>query len=450
MSWALGDEGLAENLYYYIWAKIGKDPGFRGFSLPDTVLYKYHHPSYWFFTTLNNTIKKKKKDKLSAEFIEERFLKNVSESGIVATFMSTHRGKRVLEYLGVDEFKHFLYYRKKNQDGVLQKYIEPKGNSESVIELVWTPAVCLYEIRENIKNLYDLRYDMYERAVTYEAEDFHTKSSRLQGNNLKEYLKSVVDHLVQHISEVSRGKLCVKQMVLHLKIDSNDDLWLIRAASIRCASDKKLNPLNLNSYPVLPSTINSMKMSQSPQASLTLQKSVLCRNCRKPVEADRMYEITFKILVNSTPSNEIPKLIKRLHNKLVLEDYIKIKGNPLFLNKSTLVCDICYVEYAGNMQFNRGETNYVLGTQPLNPYKLNSRRESTKGKISRWSNRGQMSTSESLRPLTACGFQFSTGNYVSVPILPVAKLKPPQKQGDSRLTSDTFMESRNQRIRRKS
>ena len=44
-----------------------------------------------------------------------------------------------------------------------------------VLRIVWSPKICVYERKENLKDLYDTKYDMYERVVTYEGEEFYSR-----------------------------------------------------------------------------------------------------------------------------------------------------------------------------------------------------------------------------------------------------------------------------------
>lgn len=77
------------------------------------------------------------KDKLTTQHIEEAFLKKRSESGIIACyiFMSA-TNSRVIEFFGPEELRHFLNFRKKAQEGILQKFIDPKGEKNSIIQMV--------------------------------------------------------------------------------------------------------------------------------------------------------------------------------------------------------------------------------------------------------------------------------------------------------------------------
>jgi len=40
---------------------------------------------------------------------------------------------------------------------------------------VWSPKICVFERRENLREINDLKYSLYERVVTFEGEEFHSR-----------------------------------------------------------------------------------------------------------------------------------------------------------------------------------------------------------------------------------------------------------------------------------
>ncbi|OMJ80350.1 hypothetical protein SteCoe_15939 [Stentor coeruleus] len=381
MAISFDGDGLLDIIYQYIWTKTPQDTGVRGFSIPDTIIYKYQQPRSWYFTSLDGSIKKRAKDKLKIQHIEKSFLKNVSRSGIVAWYLYIEAKTRIVEFLNTDDFKHFLHYRKKAEEGILQKFIDPKGEKNTLIQMIWTPQVCLFELRENLKDLYDVRYDIYERAVTFEGEEFHSTSRQICSKELKSYMQTIINKLVEHINRVSLGRMPINRMVLHFKQSKNDTLWLIRSCSIRRSNDMISEPIVINSDIHLPETVNTKKFSLTPQSAMALQKTVLCRNCSQPMEADKMCEISYRMILSVNRNSEMPDLIQRIHTQMNQAEYEKLKHNPLFLSKQTLVCDVCFLEYASECKNSgampRPQSNENFRMLPLDPSKTNKRRDLT-------------------------------------------------------------------------
>lgn len=374
-------EGLLDIIYYYIWLSRNKSVDSEWIAIPDTIVYKYQQPRSWYFTSVSRKIKKKSKEKLKAHYIEEAFLKNCSESGIVAWYIYIEANVRTVEFLNVEDFKHLLHYRKKAQEGILQKFIDPKGERNTLIQMVWSPSVSLFELRENIKDLYDTRYDVYERAVTFEGEDFHSTSRPICSKVLKDTMQTTVNKLARYILEASGGKVQITRMVLQFKQSKKDILWMIRPCSIRCSNGLITSPINIDSEISLPKTVNTHKYSLNPQTAMAMQKTVLCRNCSKPMEADKMCEISYRMVISASAKGEMPELLKKIHTQMNLPEYEKFKNNPLFLSKQTLICDICFLDYASKTRTSgvnmRAESRLTLEIPGLDPNKTSKRREIT-------------------------------------------------------------------------
>ena len=84
----LEGDGVIENIYHFLWTKdtiFNTDPLVY---IPQTILYKYQKPCYWYFTSvIDHKLKKKNSSKLNKENIREVFLKHISKSGIVAYYI---------------------------------------------------------------------------------------------------------------------------------------------------------------------------------------------------------------------------------------------------------------------------------------------------------------------------------------------------------------------------
>lgn len=87
MSLNLGDDGYVENIFHLLWTKEVIFMNIAQISIPDTIIFKYQQPAFWYFTSKNGEILWKTKKKLSLWNIEDAFLKNISDSGIVAYYI---------------------------------------------------------------------------------------------------------------------------------------------------------------------------------------------------------------------------------------------------------------------------------------------------------------------------------------------------------------------------
>ena len=95
-------------------------------------MYSYDKPVAWYFTS-NGVIKSKNKSNLNVKNIREVFLKNCPNCEIVATFAKKiHKGNDesyIFEYFDRDDFEKFLMSKDSRPNGILQSFIQPKGEN---------------------------------------------------------------------------------------------------------------------------------------------------------------------------------------------------------------------------------------------------------------------------------------------------------------------------------
>ncbi len=425
---SLFKDGISEDLYKLMWAKDELNFG-PSINIPDTIVYKYGQPTCWYFTAMNGRVKRKNKHNLISAKIEETFNKHVLGYDVLAYFINVPNehdpnfasAPTTVEYLDRAALNDFLYNRKKEVNGFLQRFIEPKTTRNEVIRAVWSPKVCLLERAENIHQLHDHRYGLYERCVIYEGPEYYFTSAPLRGPVLSGQIQKLSEAIVSHISEVT--------FVLNFKVDSRDKIWLLYSTSIRCvdmlehssAATSSANRLertlvNIDSVVSLASTVclNPMKSYEK----ILPKARVRCLSCACETLEDMRHPISYKsiikhyehvlhLLANDTSAThtqsqsssgsghvmvawppdkeileaaggvgfgclfvndlgevissgklehttkaknvrdlQIPPMIHAVHTKLTFKSYHRCKFDPLFLYKTMLVCEPCYLVYA--------------------------------------------------------------------------------------------------------
>tara|TARA_B110000305_G_C19191866_1_gene516969 strand:+ start:108 stop:836 length:729 start_codon:yes stop_codon:yes gene_type:complete len=230
MSHSLQGDGINDSLFHNIWQKDELNFG-PSINIPDSIVYKFGQPVCWYFTGVDGKIKRKHKQTLVNVRIEEAMTKKVIGSDIVAHYISTdpkEDGKEgeeetTIEYFDREGLHDFLYNRWKENSGILQRFIEPKGTQNSMIRAVWSPKVCLLERRVNNRQLHDKRFGLYERAITYEGPEFHSNASPLRGNVLPSQIQRICENIVSHVGEVSFQKNRIRRMVMNFKVDAKGE-----------------------------------------------------------------------------------------------------------------------------------------------------------------------------------------------------------------------------------
>lgn len=319
----LDSDGISEDFYNLLWTKDELNFG-PTINIPDTVIFNFGQPIAWYFTASNGKIKKKSKQNLVLAKMEQSFLKHVLGYDVVASFTSSpsepdENGNIIpstVEYLDQRTFNTFLYDRSKNVNGILQRFIEPKSTRNETVRSVWSPKVCLLERFENIHQLHDQRYGLYERCLTYEGPEYYSVTTPIRGTVLASQLQKICEAVVSHISEVTFGQITISRMILNFKVDSRDKVWLLHTTSIRTTEAHPLSSfntgsdgtlieknfvertlININSTVCIPSSI---ELNANPRHDKYGQREsrLLCLSCNNETVESRRQPVTYKSIIN--------------------------------------------------------------------------------------------------------------------------------------------------------
>lgn len=74
--------------FFHIWKKNpATEKSCPSIMIPDTVIYRWAQPYFWYFTSKNHVIMRKKKDKIKVSQVEEVFNINFSNSNIAGHYL---------------------------------------------------------------------------------------------------------------------------------------------------------------------------------------------------------------------------------------------------------------------------------------------------------------------------------------------------------------------------
>lgn len=397
-------DGFIENIYHLLWMKDTLYEINPFIMIPQTIIYKYSKPCYWYFTSkIDSTLKKKSNLLLNNDKIKEEFLKNYDPNIDVVAYYVFQKFETKdckpkgleINYLSKEKFLKCLESKMPFEDGMLQKFEHPKGDKNFTLILNWTPKMCLLEKKVNLKALNDNRYSVYERVVTIEGEEFHTGTQPIRGTNLPDRLEKIANSIVNHISSVSMEMIKISRMILNFKINKYDNILLLWCSSLRLEKNSNYHggksisqkPFDVEQMKIsVPDHINMFQYSFKGKA-LDIHKNFMCPNCDKYYEEKRMCKILFKNLIEAhanrkrdkiffndlrnsnytssgveiIPYNEnksdkvkiisknnvrnllVPKVINELFPKLKYDQYEKIKDDEVFYSKIALLCEECFI-----------------------------------------------------------------------------------------------------------
>lgn len=360
---------------------------------------------------VDGKLKKKNRQNLVSVKIEEAFSKSAT-CDILGYYISEVMDKGAvtetnMEYLDSAGLHDFLYNRWKDQNGILQRFVEPKGVRNAVIRAIWSPKVCLLERRLNKRQLHDQRYGLYERAVTYEGPEHFSEAAPLRGCALPNQIQKTCETIETHVAEVSFQKHRVVRMVVNFKVDARDRVWLLWTSSIRLATetddtsiaalatDVSRTPINIDSIVQLPSHVLLIdKANHSDQREATKpQTTMQCTSCGHTWPSSHFHPVQYKVIiahfeqlvailkldaaqsagklkwppepmvvaaaggvgfgcVKADPAHVkdidliVPPVIRMAHPNLTAPVFRKFRRDPLFLYKTVAVCETCFLAYA--------------------------------------------------------------------------------------------------------
>lgn len=237
----------------------------RDIFVPDTVVFERNFPRGWYTTDVKaREVMRKQGRELDASTIESGFKEDVPDTcPMVATYLNTREevldGRTVtqttVEVFNKDTIGAFLS-RKDKQEGILQKFVMPKGYHNSVIKAVWSPRVCMVQRRTNKFSVFDKKRaenDPFSAAVTYEGPSYLSEEGTMSGNVAKE-VKKLCGHMVQHFYYTEHK--FITRMVVYFKADQRSRIWFLWCGSLRVSDRNAASemPVNLVTYFTEPNT----------------------------------------------------------------------------------------------------------------------------------------------------------------------------------------------------
>jgi len=303
-------DGVVDSIYHYLHTKNTQLETCPNVVIPNTVVYKYRQPAYWYYSSSDQQMKMRKKGEMTNQKIYDSFRKRKNPTcEVVAYYISTRdneegREMTSMEYFDEAGLHDFLFNRQKEHNGIIQKFIDPKGKSNAIIRAIWSPKLCLLEQRVNLKPVNDGRYDMYERCVTYEGAEHQSMNAPVRGIYLPSRLQTICDSIVDHVMRTSSQHYRISRMVLNFKLDHNNKLWLLWCSSMRLAADKysvkKPFPVNISGDITIPDKYKDTVFRASNLSSTYFkEKYFICPGSGEICEANDSFEISYKTIISS-------------------------------------------------------------------------------------------------------------------------------------------------------
>ena len=167
-----------EWLYFHLWKKNPvNNRSCQSILIPDTIIYRWAQPYFWYFTTKDGQILRKTKERIPIQSIEEAFSKSSKQNDIQAEYMYVEEQSKknqetvLIEYFDQHSFKVFLHQREKSLNAILQNFVQPKNQLNSLIKVQWSPQFCLLTRKTNKNMLSNQKVPIEDRIVTFEGAE---------------------------------------------------------------------------------------------------------------------------------------------------------------------------------------------------------------------------------------------------------------------------------------
>eukprot|EP00744_Colponema_vietnamica_P008001 GILI01011447.1.p1 GENE.GILI01011447.1~~GILI01011447.1.p1 ORF type:complete len:552 (-),score=62.68 GILI01011447.1:55-1674(-) len=254
----LEGDGLITGFYNFLFKRNTKTlKPCKDVFIPDTIVFDHNFPRGWYTSDLKaKEISKKQGKELDAASIANTFCDMPNHDvKIVASYMSSfeiendHGVSEVcteVEFFNESTLKEFVA-RKTKREGILQRFLIPKGHRNSVIQAVWSPLIFACKRRTNTGSITDkiqCEKDPYPVAVTYEGPSHFSEESSCAPETTAQ-IKDICKHIVEHFYNTEHKH--ITRMVLYFKVDERNQLWLLWCGSLRVSEfgNKSQMPVNL-------------------------------------------------------------------------------------------------------------------------------------------------------------------------------------------------------------
>ncbi|EGR31908.1 hypothetical protein IMG5_100590 [Ichthyophthirius multifiliis] len=124
-----------------------------------------------------------------------------------------------------------------NRTGLLQRFIQPKGEFNFVIKALWSQHLTYFERLQNKHYINNLDLDIYQRVLTFEIGKSGAISTNLKGtviiNQIDAFCKQIKDN-------IQNDKMSISSMINNFKVDNKNKIWFLGCTSIRFFNKKKI------------------------------------------------------------------------------------------------------------------------------------------------------------------------------------------------------------------
>eukprot|EP01062_Namystynia_karyoxenos_P021974 TRINITY_DN18401_c0_g1_i1.p1 TRINITY_DN18401_c0_g1~~TRINITY_DN18401_c0_g1_i1.p1 ORF type:complete len:574 (+),score=192.11 TRINITY_DN18401_c0_g1_i1:75-1724(+) len=240
-------DGVLGAFFTLLWTKqtSRRQHVLTGIYIPDTIIYQYSKPLFWYFTAKDGTVKRKLRGRLNCGYIEEQFLRHgKSACGVVGQHITNPpdgvgAGEAALSYATRHELRSFLQGegRHGRQSGLLQLFFDPRPSPDgslhnALVQATWSPNCFVVDKRVNRCKMTDDKLPLARRLATFDDLSISDAAPTIS-TSLRDTLFDACSRVAEHIEILFSYR--VANLVIHFKVDVNDTPWMLWCSALRIA-----------------------------------------------------------------------------------------------------------------------------------------------------------------------------------------------------------------------
>ncbi|GFR40461.1 hypothetical protein Agub_g1019 [Astrephomene gubernaculifera] len=125
-------------------------------------------------------------------------------------------------------------------EGVLQRFVQPRGQHHFSIRATWSPNACVVERRTNKAKLNDPRVPLPDRLAAWDGPIWLSEHTLVSGPVLQGTICRLCDNVAAHLADVSGGAIRVLRMVLYFMVDESSRVWLTHCGTLKTQRPREM------------------------------------------------------------------------------------------------------------------------------------------------------------------------------------------------------------------
>lgn len=264
-----------------------------------------------------NNIVSKKLENIKIEKIYRKFSKGKMGNDVVCQYIrAKDNSDREYEfrYFLLSEFRGFLNEAHLNNwDGIIQQWIDPAGEYNTIIKVDWSEHMVLMESGVSKRKYGDGKFTIYERCSNFPGDNIHANSYPVRGEILPNAIEQTTRQIIKHIISATQNTAVIKRATIFYKLSKDNKIWTLFFSGVKCKGSNWVpkGGLGLIKFGI-PDIIDISGNKTGSQGHSKLAQDVMkdyyCLYCFQKLTKHRMHEITYG------------DLLKLEHNRVIYKN----------------------------------------------------------------------------------------------------------------------------------